>query len=288
MAAQETKIENDLVYDVGLYDGQDTAFYLGRGYRVVAVDANPRFIESARQAFRREIQDGRLTLVHGAIVPPGEPETVTLYLSDHPDWTSVRPEIAGRDGVGVHEVEVPTTSIVGLLARFGTPLYLKIDIEGMDQIALEDLAATTARPTYLSVEAECADDSGQSEEEALANLDLLVSMGYSRFKLVDQDSLRVLSMDDFALGPRRNLRTRVRSRLGKGQHTRSAVLRIAGRPMVFRLGTSGPFGPDLAGEWLAEGEARKLLVAARRAYFRREDARPYGFWCDWHAMSRPV
>ncbi len=27
----------DLIYDVGMHDGEDTAYYLARGYRVVAI-----------------------------------------------------------------------------------------------------------------------------------------------------------------------------------------------------------------------------------------------------------
>ena len=30
---------SDLIYDVGLFDGGDTAYYLFRGYNVVAIDA---------------------------------------------------------------------------------------------------------------------------------------------------------------------------------------------------------------------------------------------------------
>ena len=45
----------------------------------------------------------------------------------------------------------------------------------------------------------------------------------------------------------------------------------------------GPFGKDLAGEWLDEEAARDVLVRSRSAYFERPGARPYGFWCDWHA-----
>jgi FkbM family methyltransferase len=277
-------IDADLVYDVGLHDGVDTAFYLSRGYRVIAVDANPEAVRSAEQVFRQAIADERLTLVHGAIAD-GESETVTLYLSDQREWSSLIPEIAGRDGVGVREVVVPTTSIAELLAQHGTPVYLKIDIEGMDEVALQDLATTSARPTYLSVEAESADDSGRSDRDALAKLDLLVGMGYQRFKLVDQDTLRVLAMDDLELGPRKNFGTRLRARLGKRRRERSAVLRVGGRRTRFPLGATGPFGPDLAGDWLEEDEARTLLTAARRAYFRRDDARVYGFWCDWHATS---
>ena len=34
-------IYEDLIYDVGLHIGQDTAFYLEKGFRVVAIEANP-------------------------------------------------------------------------------------------------------------------------------------------------------------------------------------------------------------------------------------------------------
>jgi predicted RNA methylase len=37
----------DLVYDVGMGDGADTAYYLAKGRRVVAIDANPLAVERA-------------------------------------------------------------------------------------------------------------------------------------------------------------------------------------------------------------------------------------------------
>lgn len=281
----DASIQPDLVYDVGLHDGVDTAFYLRSGYRVVAIDANPEAIAHAELVFARAIQDGQLRLVHAAIVAPGGLETVTLYVSEQREWSSLIREIAGRDGVGVHEVEVPTTTLASLIEQFGIPFYLKIDIEGMDDAALVSLASISARPTFVSVEAESADDSGRTDREALQKLDLLVELGYTQFKLVDQDSLRVLAMDDLALGPRRTVANRVRTRLPR-QRARSAVLRVAGRRTVFPLGSSGPFGAALAGTWLDEEDARRLLlVSARRAYFRRDDARAFGFWCDWHATS---
>jgi SAM-dependent methyltransferase len=46
---------SDLIYDVGLLDGTDTAYYLFWGYRVVAVDVNPTMIEAARVRFANEI-----------------------------------------------------------------------------------------------------------------------------------------------------------------------------------------------------------------------------------------
>lgn len=53
---------SDLIYDVGLFDGGDTAYYLFRGYNVVAIDANPVMVERARLRFAKEIRDKRLTL----------------------------------------------------------------------------------------------------------------------------------------------------------------------------------------------------------------------------------
>lgn len=282
MTGAASTVDEGLVYDVGLYDGVDTSFYLARGYRVVAVDADPGAIESAEQAFREPIRSGRLTLVHGAIAA-ADAELVTLYVSDHRDWSSLNPGIAGRSGVGFREVEVPTTSIAGLLERFGTPQYLKIDIEGMDEVALADLGMSAGRPTYVSVEAECADDARQGDEEALRKLDLLVGLGYGRFKLVDQSSLRVLSLADLELGRKASFGDRVRGRFGKREQEPSNALDVAGQRTEFPLGATGPFGADLAGEWLNEAAARRLLVAARSAYFSRGDVPAYGFWCDWHA-----
>src|SRR6185503_8538306 len=59
----------DLVYDVGLYDGTDTAYYLSRGYRVVAVEANPQMVARAQERFAESIDAGRLTIVPVGIGP---------------------------------------------------------------------------------------------------------------------------------------------------------------------------------------------------------------------------
>lgn len=52
-----SQVRSDLVYDVGLFDGGDTAYYLFRGYNVVAVDANPVMVEKARTQFAKEIKE---------------------------------------------------------------------------------------------------------------------------------------------------------------------------------------------------------------------------------------
>jgi FkbM family methyltransferase len=114
-------VQADLVFDVGLHDGRDTSYYLGRGFRVVGVDAREEAIRTAERAFAAEVADGRLTLVHAAVVAAGGPATATFYVSAEREWSSLVETIASRDGLQTQRVEVPTTSISSLVDRAGTP-----------------------------------------------------------------------------------------------------------------------------------------------------------------------
>ena len=41
----------ETVFDVGMFDGADTAYYLESGYRVVSVEANPVLVQRAEKTF---------------------------------------------------------------------------------------------------------------------------------------------------------------------------------------------------------------------------------------------
>jgi hypothetical protein len=56
---------DDLVYDVGMNNGDDTAYYLSLGFRVVAIDANPELVEQAKSRFANEIASQRLIILGG-------------------------------------------------------------------------------------------------------------------------------------------------------------------------------------------------------------------------------
>ena len=82
----------DLIIDVGMHDGTDTAFYLAKGFKVVAVEANPVLVEAARTRFAPEIAAGRLTIVGAAIAE--QKGTMSLAVSDDPDhaiWSTLDP-----------------------------------------------------------------------------------------------------------------------------------------------------------------------------------------------------
>ena len=58
----------DLIYDVGMHKGEDTDYYLQKGFRVVAFEANPDLVKLCRTRFANAIDRKELTIVEGAIV----------------------------------------------------------------------------------------------------------------------------------------------------------------------------------------------------------------------------
>ena len=62
-------MNENLVYDVGLHKGEDTDFYLRKGYSVIGIEANPKLIASATTCFQDAIARGRLHLIEGAVAP---------------------------------------------------------------------------------------------------------------------------------------------------------------------------------------------------------------------------
>ena len=60
-------MDERVIIDVGMHNGTDTDFYLKKGFRVIAVEANPRLVEKARDRFAAEIASGRLEILEGAI-----------------------------------------------------------------------------------------------------------------------------------------------------------------------------------------------------------------------------
>jgi hypothetical protein len=49
----------DLIYDVGFHHGEDTAFYLKKGFRVAAFEAHPRLAGKGRLGFVASAQHAR-------------------------------------------------------------------------------------------------------------------------------------------------------------------------------------------------------------------------------------
>ena len=161
------------IFDVGLHTGQDTEHYLRRGFRVLAIEADPDLCRDASKRFRPALKSGRLHILNCGIGPvDGQlPFYVNRGLRE---WSSFEVEYGARD-FGADEIQVEVRTMASVLGEFGTPYYMKIDIESWDRHAVASMAATECRPKYVSVE------NGNGPL-----LPLLRQAGYGAFKFINQ------------------------------------------------------------------------------------------------------
>jgi FkbM family methyltransferase len=230
----------NLIIDVGMHDGQDTAFYLAKGFDVVAVEANPQLVEAASIRFAEEQRTGRLRVVSGAIAESTEPQRLAVA-TDQTIWSSLSPGFVARNeqeqGTRYAYVDVPGVRFEDLLAETGIPHYLKVDIEGLDMLCVRALRHFEVKPDFVSIES--AVSSSDAEPNAVFDeLAELWTLGYRRFSYVDQ-----------ATNPHR-------------KQPRSAR---EGRSVdwTFNGDASGPFGDELMDRWLSPGRALAWAQALR-------------------------
>ena len=158
-----------------------------------------------------------------------------------------------------------------VLAQYGMPYYLKIDIEGSDLLCVSCLKDFESRPKYVSLESTKTSWKALRDEFAL-----LEDLGYSRFKVIRQDGVEAQSSPTPAK---------------EGRYVEHQ----------FEEGSSGLFGEELPGAWLSKGEAlrlyRKIFLRYRlygddgvlnySALGRRilRYWRPGAGWYDTHAVQ---
>ena len=275
----------DLIYDVGLHNGDDTASYLHQGYRVVAVEANPMFVEQARCRFEQEIRDRRLTLLNIGI---GEKAGRADFwiCDDNPVWSSFDRSAASRDGRRHHALRVQMATFREILDDYGVPHYLKVDIEGNDALCVQSLLGMPA-PKYISLEAVCTADPGElTEAELLTTLDLLRDAGYKWFKLISQ--VRFWAVGDLR-GPKWLHRLALSAAHGRLRTEKlgPVAMRLTGRYIFqtngYRVlhGSSGPWGEATPGPWLDYDDAKRVCLRTRNWHVSKSQPKNT-FWFDWH------
>ena len=114
-------MEKDLIYDVGLHNGDDTAYYLSKGYRVVAIEADPALVEQAHARFDKEIKRGRLTLLNVAIGP--QEGMAHFWVCDEwSEWNSFDKAVASRMGKKHHTINVYCRQFRTSFENMGSPI----------------------------------------------------------------------------------------------------------------------------------------------------------------------
>jgi FkbM family methyltransferase len=227
-----------LIFDLGMHRGEDTEFYLNKGFSVVAVEADPDLAGRNAQRLAEYVRSGHLTIINKAIVEKSGP--VTFYRCKNvSDWGTIARTWAQRNaqmGGEVVEITVDGVTIDEILAQYGAPYYMKIDIEGADIVCLRGLGLSGIRPKFVSIES-----SKTSFDEIVEEFGLFLHLGYDMFKIVPQHKVH----EQVLPNPAR-----------EGMY-------IDHR---FKRGSSGSFGLELPGQWLTLEQSIAAYLRIMKLY----------------------
>ncbi len=233
-----------------MHKGEDTEYYLKKGFNVVAFEADLDFVEQNKTKFKEEINNGRLAIVEGAIVEGGSNEQVRFYKNlDKSVWGTLdeeRAKIVKKMDARVKEVRVDSVDFADCVTKYGMPYYMKIDIEGSDKVCLRALKSFDVKPCYLSFESE-----DREFDELIDEMDLLSELGYEKFAIVPQANMH---------------KTKVPDSSNEGKTVAHTFLK----------GSSGLFGRDLRQEWRSKKEVLEEYKKIFKLYEK------YGDSTVWH------
>ncbi len=287
------KKNNDLIYDVGLHRGEDTDFYLKKGFRVIAFEANPELVSYCKQRFATHLEAGKLIIIEGAIVDPKDlsigQKKIRFYKNDSLSvWGTVCSEWAERNdhrGTSSTVVEVEVIDFVRILEEYGIPHYMKIDIEGCDIVCINALKQFKEVPNYISLES-----SKTSFSAIKAEIESLSELGYQIFQAVEQSSIPRTQLPPYPAK--------------EGTYSKH----------MFEEGSSGLFGAELPNHWKSKKEIIQqyrtiwlgyallgdfgtmkdwkfpgayLLRGITRQMLKKVNGAPVPGWYDTHAALSP-
>jgi FkbM family methyltransferase len=212
------------IYDFGMNNGDDIEYYLKKGLKVVGVDANSHLCKLCEARFSERVQDGQLTILNVALAGRDSAEPVTFYI--HKSWHPVSQLQPTQDVLRDFEpVLVSQRRASNIIAEFGEPYYIKIDLEGVDQVILADLIKNNILPDFVS-----------AESHSIDVFCWLVAGGYTSFNLVHGPSVHELYAN-----------AQIASPGGTTTH-------------CFKRDSAGPFGEDIITPWRTKTSLFNLLA----------------------------
>jgi FkbM family methyltransferase len=168
------QISRDLIFDIGMSEGDDCDFYLKKGFRVLGLEANPETYAHIGARFASEIEAGRLRVMNLA-ASENSGEQMIFMISGNQGHSHLAQYPRGDD-ITARQVRVETINWSGLISIWGTPYYCKIDIEGAEVPFLRSLVGQPL-PEYISTEC-----------HGFEPIELLYQIGYRQFRILHQGS----------------------------------------------------------------------------------------------------
>ncbi len=266
-----------------MHKGEDTDFYIKKGFDVIGFEANPELIQYLKIKFEKEIISKKLIIIEGAIVDKNFEDKVIFYKNKkNTVWGTVLKDWANRnsfDNAESEMIEVNSVNFRDCLKKYGIPYYMKIDIEGMDLFCCQTLLQFNEKPNFISIESNKI-----NYEQLCDEIKLLQKLGYENFKIIQQDGIS---------------KQKEKPTCKEGKYLNYKFLE----------GSSGLFGNDLPGNWLTSFEAKSrykkifyyykffgdnsflrkfLLTKILLKIFRKITGIPTPGWYDTHAKYSGV
>jgi FkbM family methyltransferase len=232
-------MDETLIYDVGAHKGEDTEFYLKKGFRVIAIEAMPEFCESISNRFSEYVKSGALTVVNLAVSnSTGDikfyvDDRVSIWGTTNQDWVERNKDFGAGTG---RTFTIRAAKLADIMKEYGIPRYCKIDIEGNDLEALASLESISEQPQFVSIESDKANWKRLIEE-----FETFEKLGFRKYKIIDQSLISMQKCPSTA-------------KEGKFVDWR------------FKDGSSGLFGNELPGAWLSALEAIEVYKGIFRGY----------------------
>ena len=252
--------EFPLVIDIGMFDAEDTQYYLETRHQVIAVEAHPDYVRHAENLLRQYVQSGQLTILNLALASSRRIVALKLHGSN-PGGHSIVSGALDMTPTG-SVLEVQGCTMAEILERAQRrPKLIKVDVEGAEDLCLQALNPAN-RPDYLSCE---------MHDGLARHMPHLTEIGFTRFKLVDQTTFREVShgqplIDRVALGLLR--------RVGYGE---PKSVRRGGRWFTSAF-SSGPAPWESGGRWWRSDEVLGQFNEFKRTCQNNT-------WLDLHAAS---
>lgn len=221
--------DQKVIYDFGANNGDDVPYYLKKADLVVAVEANPALCRTMEERFSAAIQEGRLRVENCVLVGEGEESEVSFYLHKRHHVLGQFPRPDASVLGDYDEITLRSKSVMQVLREHGTPYYIKIDIEGYDEVILKHLFTNAVRPAFLS-----------AESTSIRVFALMVALGdYTAFKLIEGAAV------------------------AKTFKNHQILVNGGYESYSFPAHSAGPFGDDIPGEWMNADDLFEVLAAKK-------------------------
>ena len=179
-----------LVFDIGAHLGEDTEYYLARGFDVIAFECMPENIKQIQDKFPKEIRDKSLILeTRALLVGGGEDREATFFVDRISFWGTLHKDWAERNqrlGSQNRSISVKTMEPSDTYELYGKPYFMKIDVEGEDVNVLKSLSNITIqeRSKYISIES-----SKTSWKSLINEFRVFEDLGYTHFAVRPQSKM---------------------------------------------------------------------------------------------------